>query len=511
MYWPSPYRKMMRVKYRRVKLRREWMRRECLRSLYSFTKYFWPVIEPGQPFKDGWHIEVACKHLEAAARFDLKELVINWPPRHMKSILVNIMFPAWVWAHEEWASRKFMCASYSERLSVRDGVKMRMLIESKQYRGLFEPSWDLRADQNQKLKFENTKSGHRFSTSVGGSVTGEGGDYLLLDDPINALDSNSKVILEDTNEWYDIAWSTRANNQNAHCKILIMQRLHEKDTTGHILSKQTRPLKSERAHLVFQARFDPTAKIKSESPIPFKDPRVTPGELLWPDRFDQKAINQLAADLDATGLGQSFSQLQQEPRPATGGLFKRDWWRRYEKPPSLINEIIVFIDAAQKPGITNDFSALATWARCADGYYLLDLWRGKVDTPTLEAITMQKYLLIRPNGMVIEDKSAGSSLIQYLVRLDNPLIPVLPYNPRGDKEVRASAATPAVEAGKCFLPSRKIISHDDAGNEIDLIEEFINEHERFPKGAHDDLVDTTSMMIDYFSKRLPINPRIRSL
>jgi len=112
---------------------------------------------------------------------------------------------------------------------------------------------------------------------------------------------------------------------------------------------------------------------------------------------------------------------------------------------------------------------------------------------------------------VIEDKSAGSSLIQYLVRLDNPLIPVLPYNPRGDKEVRASAATPAVEAGKCFLPSRKIISHDDAGNEIDLIEEFINEHERFPKGAHDDLVDTTSMMIDYFSKRLPINPRIRSL
>jgi predicted phage terminase large subunit-like protein len=430
----------------------------------------------------------------------------------MKSILVNVMFPAWVWAHEEWASRRFMTASYAERLSIRDGVKMRIIIQSPEYQTLFAPKWTLRNDQNQKLKFENTNSGFRFSTSVGGAVTGEGADYLIVDDPTNALDANSEVIRLSANEWWDIAFSTRANNQQAHCKIIIMQRLHELDLTGHVKKKTTRPPASKRAHLIFQARYEKDSKVKSESPLPVSDPRTKDGELLWPERFDTSSIQQLAADLDSTGLGQSHAQLQQDPRPRSGGLFKRVWWKRYEKPPSSIYEVVTFNDSAQKPGITNDWTIFATWARCADGYYLLDLWREKVEAPMLEAMAVQKYLLIKPHAMVIEDKSAGSSLIQYLVRLPEPVIPVIPYNPgQRDKEVRAAAATPTVQAGKCFLPAHKIIGHDEVGNEIDLVEEFISEHERFPKSAHDDMVDTTSMMVDYFAKRIPITPRIRSL
>jgi hypothetical protein len=177
-----------------------------------------------------------------------------------------------------------MCASYSAANSVRDGVKMRTIIESPLYRSLFDPDWILREDQNQKLKFENTKAGFRFSTSVGGAVTGEGADYLIVDDPINALESNSVVAREEANTWWDIAWSTRANNPNAHCKIIIMQRLHENDLTGHVKSKPQRPKK--KAHLVFQARFEGKPNQVSESPIPIADPRTKDGDLLWPERFD---------------------------------------------------------------------------------------------------------------------------------------------------------------------------------------------------------------------------------
>lgn len=495
----------------KVKLDQAITTKLCLDSLAHFTRTFWHLIEPGQPYIHGWHIDAACRHLESAAKFQLLELLVNWPPRHMKSILVNVMFPAWVWAHEEWASRRFMCASYSERNSIRDGVKMRTIIQSELYQKLFKPSWTLREDQNQKLKFENTQAGFRFSTSVGGAVTGEGADFLIVDDPVNAMDANSEAIRIDANEWWDIAWSTRANNPNAHCKIIIMQRLHENDLTGHVKSKAKRPPATRRAHLVFQAKFEKESKVKSESPLPILDPRQVDGELMWPERFNADSILQLAADLDSTGLGQSHAQLQQDPRPRSGGLFKRVWWKRYTKAPSNIFEVITFVDCAQKPGITNDYSVFATWARCADGYYLLDLWREKVEAPTLEQMAVQKYLLLRPDAEVIEDKSAGSSLIQYLVRLQEPIIPILPYNPKVDKEVRASAATPTVQAGKCFLPEHKIIGHDEAGNEIDLVEEFISEHERFPKSSYDDMVDTTSMMVNYFSKRIPITPRIRSL
>jgi predicted phage terminase large subunit-like protein len=469
----------------------------------------WPIIEPTQPYVHGWHIESACRHLEAAARFDLLELIINWPPRHMKSILVNVMFPAWVWAHKDWAGRKFMTSSYSASLAVRDGIKMRTIIESELYRQMFNPAWTLRVDQNQKLKFENTASGFRFSTSVGGAVTGEGADYLIVDDPINALESDSEVVRDETNFWWDIAWSTRANNPNAHCKIIIMQRLHENDLTGHVKSKIKRPHK--RAHLIFQARYEPKSPVKSESPLPIPDPRTKEGELLWPERFDNNSIQQLAADLDTKGIGQSHAQLQQDPRPKSGSLFKRDWWLRYEKAPSSIHETIQFWDCAQKPGITNDWSVCVTWARCSLGYYMLDIWRGKVEAPTLEAMSVTKFQLLKPDAIVVEDKSAGSSLIQYLQRLDDPIIPVIAFQPRGDKEVRATAATPSVQAGKCFLPSTPIWGQDEVGNPIDLIEAFITEHERFPKAAHDDMVDTTSMMINYFAKRIPQNPRIRSL
>lgn len=480
-------------------LQSELNRRLCRKSLSHFTRTFWHLIEPGTAYVHGWHIDSICLHLEACSRFEIPRLIINMPPRHMKSILVSVMFPAWVWASNP--ERRFMYASYAAALAIRDGVKMRTLIESDLYKELFKPEWTLRSDMNQKIKFENTQAGYRYSIGVGGGATGEGGDFLIDDDPLNAMDANSPQVRESVNTWKSTVWPSRANDQKRHCRITVMQRLHEEDPTGHALTseKTQDPTLPKTETLILQARFDPASKVKSNTRLNIPDPRTKAGELLWPERFTDAGMKQLAAELDSTGLGQSHAQLQQDPKPASGGTFQRTWWKRFDAPPSPILEIVQFIDAAQKPGITNDYSVIATWARTAIGYYLLTLWRDKVDMPTLEEIVKTEFTTWFPNAVVIEDKAGGSSLIQYLLR--NTTIPVLPFDPgQKDKEVRASAATPQVKAGKCFLPSS-----------ADWVEDFISEHEKFPKGSNDDQVDTTSMMVEYFARRALNEPRVRSL
>lgn len=481
------------------------IRRASLKSLAVFTQVHWHTIEPATEYKHGWHIDAICDHLEACARFEIKQLLINVPPRHMKSILTNVMFPAWVWAHEEWAGRRFICGSYARDLSVRDGLKMRTIVESPLYKELYQPRWKLREDQNQKLKFENTEGGFRFATSVEGQVTGEGGDFLIVDDPLNAMEARSQVAREGAIFWIDKVLATRVNNPKEYAKIMIMQRLHEDDPAGHVLKNKGQFGRYER--LILPARFEENRRTRSETSLNFKDPRTKDGELLWPEQFDDAALKALEASLRDEAQG----QLQQDPKPRSGGLFKSDWWRRYDASPSQIYETVQFWDCAQKPGITNDYSVCATWAKTPQGFYLLDLWRQKVEAPMLEAMAVHMFQKWKPDAIVIEDKSAGSSLIQYLRRHPDHRFPVLAFNPERDKEVRASAATPTVQAGNCILPNREILAQDDEGNSYDVLKAFIAEHERFPKAAHDDMVDTTSMMVAYFSKHMKIQPRIRSL
>lgn len=483
-----------------ARLEEELNRRLCTRSLYHFTKQFWHLIEPGTKFVDGWHIRAICDFLERATEFEIQRGIVNMPPRHMKSILVSVMWPAWVWIR--YPERRFIFASYSQPLALRDAVKMRLIIESDQYRNMFKIKWSLRQDQNIKSKFENTQSGYRYSVGVGGTVTGEGGDYLVQDDPLNALDANSPTVRDATNVWNSTVWSSRANDPLRHVRIIVMQRLHEEDPTGFALKAEEKqdPDLPKYVRLILQARYEPKTKIVS-TPGLFSDPRTEKGQPLWPERFNDLSLRTLGSELDSTGLGQSHAQLQQDPKPASGGLFKREWWQPYSAAPSPILEIVQFIDAAQKPGITNDNSCIATVARTDSGYYWLDLWCEKVDMPTLEAITKQKYAQWKPDAVVIEDKAGGSSLIQYLLRATDIIIPVLPFDPgQRDKEVRASAAAPTVKGKRCHLPSG-----------AEWVEDFVSEHERFPKASNDDRVDTTSMAIEYFARKQAGEPRVRTL
>lgn len=406
----------------------------------------------------------------------------------MKSIIISAMWAPWVWLTNP--HRKFIYASYAQSLALQDSVKARDIIQSTEYQRLINGAWTLREDANLKAEFQNSAGGVRVATSVGGTLTGKGGDYLVADDPQSATDSHSDVIRNEANRWWDEVMSSRANNPDKVGRVVIQQRLHESDLTGHLLKK------GGYDHLVLPAQFEVSSRIKSKTFLQFKDPRSVDGELLWPNRFSKKAIDELKVDMGSLA---SSGQLQQDPKPADGGMFKRKWWQWYRDLPTDIEQIVQFWDCAQKVGVSNDYSVCATWAKTPKGFYLLDLWREKVEAPDLERAVSTNFSKHKPNAVVIEDKSSGSSLIQTLLRETD--LPVIPYDPgKLDKVTRASAVTPKVESGRCFLNER-----------IEGIEDFLLEHEKFPSAAHDDTVDTTSMMIEYFSMRGTSRPRVRTI
>ena len=293
------------------------------RSLKEFTKSSWPAIEPGRDFYDNWHIDAVSDHLQAVVEGDIKRLIINIPPRHMKSISVAVALPAWAWTIQP--EKKFLYASYAGSLSIRDSVKCRRLLDSRWYKEHFGETFKLTSDQNQKQRFENDKTGARIATSVDGALTGEGGDIIVIDDPHNVRESESSTVREGVLEWWDQAMQTRLNDPKTGAFIIIMQRVHENDLTGHILSNE---LGDEWDHLCLPARYEVGHPTPTRSSLNFFDPRTDEGELLWPDRIDDRTLENLERSL---GSYASAGQLQQRPMPKGGGILKAEWWVPWEK------------------------------------------------------------------------------------------------------------------------------------------------------------------------------------
>jgi hypothetical protein len=206
----------------------------------------------------------------------------------MKSLSTAVILPAWAWTRDP--SMKFMYASYAASLSIRDSVKCRRLIDSLWYKAHFGDKFRLTDDQNQKQRFENDKTGYRIATSVGGALTGDGGDIICIDDPHNSVEADSSKVREGVLEWWDQAMQTRLNDPKTGAFVIIMQRLNEQDLTGHILANQ---LEGEWDHLMLPARYEVGAPNPMRSSLGFTDPRTQEGELLWPDRMDEKTLKTL--------------------------------------------------------------------------------------------------------------------------------------------------------------------------------------------------------------------------
>src|ERR1700688_880306 len=286
-------------------LRDEIDREMAMRSLGEFVRQAWPIAEPSTPFVPGFHINAIIEHLEAVTRGEIRNLLINVPPRHMKSLLVSVFWPAWEWIR--WPERRWLYSSYGAQLSIRDSVKCRRLIESPWYQHRWRDRFALTTDQNTKGRFDNDRSGYRLSTSVGGAATGEGGDRIVCDDPHNVQEAESDSVRKGTNDWFDVVMSTRVNDPKTAAKVVVMQRCHQQDLSGHLLEQ------GGWEHLCLPAEYESSRRTTS---IGWSDPRSTAGELLWPERFGPEEIESLKHSM---GSYATAGQLQQRPSPAEGG------------------------------------------------------------------------------------------------------------------------------------------------------------------------------------------------
>lgn len=445
-------------------------REACRRSLATFAKRAWHVLEPATPLKWGWALDAICQHLEAVTRGEITRLLMNVPPGTMKSLLTAVIWPCWEWGPRGLPEKRFISTAHKQDLAVRDNMKCRRLIQSK----WFQDRWPLAltSDQNAKTKFENDRTGFREAMAFT-SMTGARGDRVILDDPLSADDANSQPALLAAERTFLEALPTRVNNE-ASAIVVIMQRLHEKDTSGLILSKGL-----PYTHLCLPMRFEPERRCSTATG--FTDPRSKAGELLFPERFSAAQVEELERTL---GSYAAAGQLQQRPAPRGGGILRDEWWQYYDLPPD-IEWRGIWADTAQKAKESSDYSVFQCWGRSAAGKaVLLDQIRGKWEAPELLAQARAfwaKHKAVEGMGALrsfkVEDKVSGTGLIQTLKREGVPVIGI-PRPAGHDKVTRAMDAAPSIEAGQVVLPRN-----------APWMSDFLAEAGAFPNGAHDDQID----------------------
>lgn len=458
----------------------------CEESLAEFIRCGWKWIDPAS-FRDNWHIDVVAEHLEAVARGEITRLIINIPPRHMKSLLVSVCFNAWVWAQKpdkrypNWGAKtSFLSMSYQQSLSMRDSVKTRRLIKSPWYQNHWGDRFSISSDQDAKLRFNNDQHGYRLASSVDGGATGEGGDVIIIDDPINAKDALSPQIRHTTNEWFDNTMTTRLNNPDTGAFIIIMQRLHEDDLVGHVLNRDG----GEWTHLCLPARYE------KNHPHPCAlDHRTKDGELLWKDRFGEKAIKRIEKQLGSYGAA---GQLQQRPAPRSGGLLKPEWLRLFKRLPHDVIRFVRAWDLAAseaKPGTDPDWTVGLRMAMTKRGQFIIMNVNRFQGSPLVVEQKIKLQAAADGYGVHIRlpqdpGQAGKAQALDYIRKLRG--YPVATIQPTGDKTTRASPLAAACEAGDVFL----LITGDPERDA--WIQPFLDEIAVFPYGKHDDQVDAAA-------------------
>jgi predicted phage terminase large subunit-like protein len=462
---------------------------KCRRSLHTYVREAWSVLEPGRKFIDGWHIGNICEHLEAVKRRELHFVVINVPPGSMKSLLVNVMFPSWVWT--DAPSERFLCIGSSDELPTRDSLKCRRLIESPWYQERWGDVYQLRDDQNAKTKYETDKTGVRGIGSFAGSILGERAGFILIDDPHKTDLAESDTVREGKLVKFREEIYGRREDENSGI-VIIMQRLNERDLAGFVLSEGWAdahvciPMRHEEQRKVWVKPFE----VSEES----RDPRAIEGELMAPERFPEAEVAKTEKVLGAFG---SAGQLQQRPSPRGGGIVQRDQFKFYRAGdlPAEFDMIVDSWDCAFKDTAQSAYVAGGKWGRWKTRKYLLNQIRERMTFQgTLTAITRMRDDDRVPDAVLVEDKANGPAVIDTLRLKISGLIPI---EPRGSKFARASAVSPQIEAGEVWLP------HPD---DEPWVEAFISEWCALPNNAFWDQVDQSSQALDYFQGHSVFDP-----
>ena len=451
--------------------------RKALDVLYrlnfgAFAYAAYEVVHPGEPLVPNWHIDCISHRLAGMENGRVSNrLVINLPPRSLKSYLVSVAWVAWILGRNPYL--RIVCASYSEDLANKFSRDCRALMESHFYKRVFRTR--LNPKKSTEEEFETTKRGSRLATSVGGTLTGRGGDILIIDDPTKANDANSQVALETANEWFRNTALSRLNSQSKSVVIVTQQRLHANDLSGMLLDRGW-------PSLIIPAIAIEVADYAVADGEIYHRPA---GELLQPDRDSPEAVEEAKRNV---GSWIFAAQYQQSPTPPDGNMIKATWLARYQlcPPTNKFRTIVLACDPAGKANMRNDYTAMTVVGIDAKNLYVLHVSRGH--WTVLEMQERVKALAAQwdVTHVIVEDTSSGMGLIQML--REQTRLSVIGRHPKDDKETRLSRHQGRFEAGRILLPT-----------EAPWLADFENELLAFPNGRHDDQVDALLLFLDWFS------------
>lgn len=419
---------------------------------------------------DNWHIDAICDHLEAVTRGDIRRLIINIPPRHAKSTLISVLWPAWVWTFH--SSSKWLYASYGASLSVRDTIRFKDVISSMWYQSLFGDRFKLTKTLEDNVR--NNKEGFRLASSVSGGSTGEGGDFIVADDPHKIEEAENEVARQNVIDWWTQTINTRLNNPKTSRQVVVMQRVHEGDLSGYLLESNT-----GYTHLKLPMKYEPTTYVTK---IGWKDPRTVEGELLWPERFGPEEVDQLEKDLLEYGFA---SKYQQSPAPKGGAMFQRQWMQLESMYPVEVKRVIRYWDKAGTAGGGAYTVGVRISLTLDNLVYVEDVVRAQLDDLDREKLirfTADLDSAQRPQTEIwieMEGGSGGKDSAAATIR-NLAGYKVFAERPTGDKVARASPLAAYMKAGNV-----RIIK-------APWNQAYIGEFEMFPRGKYKDQVDATA-------------------
>jgi predicted phage terminase large subunit-like protein len=405
--------------------------------------------------------------------------IINLPPRHLKSLLASIAFPAWCLGHDP--SAQFLSVSYAQDLADKLARDCRSVVISPWYRRIFPTR--LAPHRQAVQEFITTRQGYRLATSTGGVLTGRGADVIMIDDPLKPEEALSKLRRDATNEWYDHTLYSRQNDKRWGAIVIIMQRLNEDDLVGHVLGQEAWEV------VCFPAIAE--AEEVHEIDTIWGPRRFTRrrGEALHPEREPLATLEHIRRTIGEYNFA---GQYQQSPAPLGGGLVKEAWFKRYSENerPERFERIVQSWDTANKATELSDFSVCTTWGVQGKNLYLLGLLRRRLEYPALKRAVREQRDLFNASVVLIEDKASGTQLIQELIA--DGCHGVTRYQPDCDKIMRLHAQTAMIENGFVHLPQT-----------APWLAEYLHEMIVFPNGKHDDQVDSTAQFLDWFKTPMP--------
>ncbi len=444
-------------------------------DFYTFMHRAYCELHQDAPFLHSWDNELIASKLQSCLDGQITRLIINLPPRSLKSHAATVCFPAFAFGHKP--SAQIIYASYGQQLADKHSLDCRTLMGSEWYRRLFQVQLSPRKQSVQE--FLTTANGFRLATSVGGVLTGRGADFIIIDDPLKPDEAVSQTQRQAVNDWYDHTLYSRLNDKRKGCVIIVMQRLHEDDLVGHVLEQEN----WEQVRLPAIAEEDETHQIVSLGRT--RTVRRRAGEALHPEREPLEVLENLRQTMGEYAFA---GQYQQAPSPLGGGMVKATWFRSYvpsEQP--RFDHVIQSWDTANKSTELSDYSVCTTWGQKSRKIYLLDVLRERLDYPDLKRAVRRQAERFRPANILIEDKASGTQLIQELI--EEGVYGVTRYEPTMEKVMRLNSITSTIENGFVYLPTTG-----------DWLPGYVHELTTFPGAKYDDQADSTSQALDWLKQ-----------